>query len=94
MTVHPIFAAINKPLLLMGVDRAVLMVAVMAGMFTYWLGSLFKLQNWRGFLFGVVVSGAIIGIGKLGAAKDPQFVSYLRVSMKLKRRYDAGPLGG
>ncbi len=94
MTVHPIYAAVNKPLLLLGVDRAVLMTAVMVGMLTYWVGSLFKIRNWRGFLFGLILAGIIIAIGKIGAAKDPQFVSYLRVSLKLKRRYDAGALRG
>jgi type IV secretory pathway VirB3-like protein len=85
MKTHPIYAAINKPLLLLGVDRRVLALSIAVV-----LASLNCFHGLLGFVVGGVVGVLIYLVGRVGAARDPQFVSLLLIASKLRRRYDAG----
>ena len=97
MTTHPIYAAINKPLLLLGVDRRVAASAIVAVLMPRIVAALFKsvglfhsLLGLRGLLVGAFLGGAIWLAGRLAAANDPQFVSLMLASAKLRRQYDPG----
>jgi type IV secretory pathway VirB3-like protein len=85
MKTHPIYAAINKPLLLLGVDRRVLALSIAVV-----LASLNVIRGLRGIEVGGIVGILIYLVGRFGAARDPQFVSLVLIASKLRRRYDAG----
>ncbi len=97
MTTHPIYAAINKPLLLLGVDRRVCAAAIVAVLLPRIVAVLFRsfglfqsLLGLWGLFVGFLLGGAIWLAGRMSAAQDPQFVSLLLASLKLRRQYDPG----
>ena len=97
MTTHPIYAAINKPLLLLGVDRRVCAAAIVAVLLPRIVAALCKslgllqsLLGLRGLFVGFLLGGGIWLAGRMSAARDPQFVSLMLASLKLRRQYDPG----
>jgi type IV secretory pathway VirB3-like protein len=97
MTTHPIYAAINKPLLLLGVDRRVCAAAIVAVLLPRIVAALCKqfglfqsLLGLRGLFLGAALGAAIWAAGRISAARDPQFVSLILASARLRHRYDAG----
>ncbi len=97
MTTHPIYAAINKPLLLLGVDRrvcgtavvGVLLPRIIAAFCNRW-GLFQSLLGVKGLLVGAILGGGIWLAGRMSAAHDPQFVSLILAGAKLRRQYDPG----
>jgi len=97
MTTHPIYAAINKPLLLLGVDRRACAASIVAVLLPRIVAALFKGFGWfhsllglRGLFIGAALGTAIWATARISAARDPQFVSFLLAAAKLRQRYDAG----
>ena len=97
MTMHPIYAAINKPLLLLGVDRRVCAAAIVAVLLPRIVAALCKsfglfqaLLGLKGLFVGAILGGGIWLAGRMSAARDPQFVSLLIAGAKLRRQYDPG----
>jgi type IV secretory pathway VirB3-like protein len=97
MTTHPIYAAINKPLLLLGIDRRACSAAIVAVLLPRIVAALFKQVGWfhsllglRGLFLGAALGGAIWAVARISAAHDPQFVSLMLAAVKLRQRYDAG----
>jgi type IV secretory pathway VirB3-like protein len=97
MTTHPIYAAINKPLLLLGVDRRACAAAIVTVLLPRIVAALFRQFGWfhsllglRGLFLGAVLGGAIWTTARISAARDPQFVSVMLAEVKLRHRYEAG----
>ena len=97
MTMHPIYTAINKPLLLLGVDRRACAAAIVAVLLPRIIAALFKQTGWfhsllglQGLFVGAVLGALIWSVARIGTARDPQFVSFLLIAAKLRRRHDAG----
>ncbi len=97
MTTHPIYAAINKPLLLLGVDRRACAAAIVAVLLPRIVAALFKQLGWfhsllglRGLFLGAVIGAAIWAAARISAARDPQFISFLLAAARVRQRYDAG----
>ncbi len=97
MTTHPIYSAINKPLLLLGIDRRACAAAIVAVLVPRIVAALFQQLGWfhsllglRGLFLGAAFGAGIWATARVAAARDPQFVSFLLAASKLRQRYDAG----
>ncbi len=81
---HPVYAALNKPLLLKGVDWRVFFVAVFGA-----LGAFGTLRGIVGVCVAILIFLFVWGAGLIATRRDPQFFSLFLCAAKLQRRYDA-----
>ena|SRR5579864_5919762 len=79
---QPVYASINRPLTIGGIDRRLFFVALIAGAATFtFFGSL---------LAGLLMGVALYGGARWATGRDPQLLRIVMRSGPARERYDSG----
>ena len=84
MTTPPtrrVYTAINRPLLVCGVDRRLFLLALLVGV------AVFNLSY--SLVAGCVLFGTLYGVARWATVTDPRMLQILLASIRLRARYDA-----
>jgi len=78
--IHSVYRSINKPLIILGVERRLFFLALLMGSATF---------NYFGSLIGGLLMFAVLFVlARWSTASDPQMLRILLNSAKFKARYD------
>ena len=81
---HAVYSALNKPRLLLGVDYRIFLIAGGSGL------PILAFSHSRAALIAAfALPFLVFTAGAMAYRADPQFVAVLRISAKLRKRYDA-----
>lgn len=86
-TQHAIYDGLNKPLLILGVDRWIFVIALFGGMICYWF-----LLALKGLATGAAFFAVVFLYGRWSGAKDQDLSGLIIAILKyrIKTNYDAG----
>ncbi|MGH9162292.1 MAG: VirB3 family type IV secretion system protein [Vicinamibacteraceae bacterium] len=77
---RPVYRVINKPLTWFGVDRRMLIFAIMLGAISF--------QLLRSLLAGVLIFLLFFVLGRFVTARDPELIRALQIASRWRSRYD------
>lgn len=80
-TYRPVYKALHRPLTVCGVDRRLFFLALMMGAATFNL--------FYSFLAGLLMFAGLYAFAFWATKRDPQMLSILLSSSRVKARYDA-----
>ena len=81
---HAVYSALNKPRLLFGVDYRIFLIAGGSGL------PILAFSHTRAALIAAFALPLLVfTVGAMAYRADPQFARVLRISVGLRRRYDA-----
>ena len=78
--VSPVYKAMNRPLTILGVERRLFFIALVAG------GALFSLLHSLAGGIGLFLAGLVLG--RIATRTDPEILRVVLNAGRLRRRYD------
>jgi type IV secretory pathway VirB3-like protein len=78
---RPVYKALHRPLTIAGIDRRLFFLALVMGAATFNL--------FYSFAAGLLMFAALYAFARIATHRDPQMLTILLASSRVKRRFDA-----